>query len=174
MRTRPIALTLHSGIVELSLLPKGATWSNEMGFYMRKPLHNQDAIKALGLIMPNLGYISQGGHVTELMICRLPVWVPTSILVGLFIVLRGQREKTPTSRCLACNYSLVGNTTGICPECGTVIPEDQRARLEAPDGPESGVLSSPSAVEASGDSMRIADCKSDGSERRRESPETGG
>lgn len=30
------------------------------------------------------------------------------------------------ANCRACNYRLVGNTSGRCPECGTPIPADQR------------------------------------------------
>jgi hypothetical protein len=32
-------------------------------------------------------------------------------------------------RCARCRYWLIGNQSGICPECGTPIPDAQRERL---------------------------------------------
>ena len=34
------------------------------------------------------------------------------------------RERGPVAHCLRCGYSLAGNTTGYCPECGEVLPSD--------------------------------------------------
>lgn len=31
------------------------------------------------------------------------------------------RKNLPTDRCLHCGYSLIGNVSGICPECGERI-----------------------------------------------------
>ena len=31
--------------------------------------------------------------------------------------------------CQSCGYNLAGNVSGICPECGTLIPEDVKAML---------------------------------------------
>jgi len=31
--------------------------------------------------------------------------------------------------CKKCNYDLTGNVSGICPECGTPIPDDQKQLL---------------------------------------------
>ncbi|QDV89385.1 hypothetical protein RAS2_04520 [Phycisphaerae bacterium RAS2] len=37
---------------------------------------------------------------------------------------------TTNEACSFCGYNLVGNTTGICPECGTAIPDAMRAALQ--------------------------------------------
>lgn len=31
------------------------------------------------------------------------------------------RKQRSTTRCPTCDYSLIGNKTGICPECGNVV-----------------------------------------------------
>lgn len=36
-----------------------------------------------------------------------------------------------------CRYDLRNNSSGICPECGTVIPEEQCARLGLATGTKS-------------------------------------
>lgn len=41
------------------------------------------------------------------------------LVFGLFKSLRPR----PTGRCQKCDYDLTGNTSGICPECGTVAPK---------------------------------------------------
>jgi hypothetical protein len=46
----------------------------------------------------------------------LCLWVGQSKHVQRF-----QRRK---GQCLECGYPLIGNTTGVCPECGTAIPSD--------------------------------------------------
>ena len=54
-----------------------------------------------------------------------PHWLLALILlaptVGLFV-----RRRRPPRRgfCLRCFYNLTGNTSGICPECGTPIPKE--------------------------------------------------
>jgi hypothetical protein len=59
------------------------------------------------------------------------IWLPDWLLVTTFAVLpiywlvttligwRRSRRK----RCRACGYSLQGNTSGVCPECGTPVPK---------------------------------------------------
>ncbi len=43
------------------------------------------------------------------------VWAVARILRGVIVV-------PDVSRCAICGYSLIGNSTGICSECGTPIP----------------------------------------------------
>lgn len=58
---------------------------------------------------------------------------PTGIPLILIIVIMGwriRRSAVPrVGECELCSYTLVGNVSGICPECGTTIPEEQRTRL---------------------------------------------
>lgn len=56
----------------------------------------------------------------------VPLWTlilgfaayPLSVLLGNSI---GRRRNRRLSWCLKCGYDLTGNTTGICPECGTKV-----------------------------------------------------
>ncbi len=73
------------------------------------------------------GRTGQGVFV-ELSYVRMPFWIPVVVL--LFHPVRSlmtgpwrQRRRRRRNQCLTCGYSLTGNTSGICPECGTAIPE---------------------------------------------------
>ena len=54
----------------------------------------------------------------------LATWV---VLRGLRVLsdgrLREPRPKHPLGHCLDCGYNLTGNVSGICPECGTPVPD---------------------------------------------------
>ncbi len=55
---------------------------------------------------------------------EVSLWIPFVILVvpTIFIWLR-ERKRIPPGSCRQCRYNLAGNSSGICPECGTEIPE---------------------------------------------------
>ena len=64
-----------------------------------------------------------------------PILVPGGVVVGIFLVCFASRpdRHLPVKggeqrHCKACGYNLTGNVSGICPECGTVIP---RRELDA-------------------------------------------
>jgi hypothetical protein len=51
----------------------------------------------------------------------LPLWLPLAF-IGLPTALLwylDRRPRVPPGQCPSCNYNLSGNTSGICPECGT-------------------------------------------------------
>ena len=57
----------------------------------------------------------------------VPAWFAACVLfVGpIPIALRGPYRRWRRRRqgqCLKCGYSLTGNTSGVCPECGTDVP----------------------------------------------------
>jgi hypothetical protein len=49
---------------------------------------------------------------------------------ALIVVIRGPAKMPIASNCLQCAYDLRHNESGICPECGTAIPEEQREKLK--------------------------------------------
>ncbi|QDV90501.1 hypothetical protein RAS2_15800 [Phycisphaerae bacterium RAS2] len=57
-------------------------------------------------------------------------------LLGFFLMqsLRQWRGSEKTITCRECYYCLRGNSSGTCPECGTVIPDEQRAQLAGAAG----------------------------------------
>jgi hypothetical protein len=58
---------------------------------------------------------------------RFPGWVPVVLLVLIparwFSCRTRLRRRQVAGACLACGYSLTGNTSGTCPECGTPIKQ---------------------------------------------------
>jgi hypothetical protein len=56
----------------------------------------------------------------------VPFWfvvVLASVLpiLRLLVVIRGVGKSSAC--CMVCGYNLTGNTSGVCPECGTAISE---------------------------------------------------
>lgn len=68
----------------------------------------------------------------------LQCWVMAMVLFGpclagvLLISGFHTPERISEVSCIHCSYDLTGNATGRCPECGTVIPAEQRALLGSP------------------------------------------
>ena len=57
-----------------------------------------------------------------------PIWLPSMLfgLLTLFLFLR--KRAWPRRRgtlCIRCGYNLTGNTSGVCPECGTRLMKRQ-------------------------------------------------
>ncbi len=48
---------------------------------------------------------------------------------GVYLLLR--RSHHPPGQCRCCNYNLTGNTSGVCPECGTPVQEHDAAGNES-------------------------------------------
>ena len=63
-------------------------------------------------------------------ITTIPLWIPISALVFILWLVRPRQAQAVHNRC-SCGYSLFGNISGICPECGQSIgPRDRnRTRL---------------------------------------------
>jgi hypothetical protein len=61
----------------------------------------------------------------------LSLYLPYWLIILLFAVLpsawtlnRLRTRKNDLNLCGTCSYSLTGNTSGICPECGTPVPKE--------------------------------------------------
>lgn len=67
------------------------------------------------------GYVNRPNYIR----IRIPYWpvvvvlsiLPLSGLIGEFLRQRNRFD----GRCLHCHYNLTGNTSGVCPECGTAV-----------------------------------------------------
>ena len=53
------------------------------------------------------------------------VWSIAAILAGVAVGREVARDRTriPPQSCRQCGYNLTGNTSGVCPECGTAISD---------------------------------------------------
>jgi hypothetical protein len=62
-------------------------------------------------------------HVAPMPLILVPYWAILFLLIfAIFYVhRRNRRRRTPGHP--ICLYDLTGNTSGTCPECGTVIPK---------------------------------------------------
>lgn len=68
----------------------------------------------------------QGGSSREVSWALWPL-VACTVLPTL-VLLWMRRERVPPGMCRACGYDLAGNTSGRCPECGTLVPPTGDAR----------------------------------------------
>jgi hypothetical protein len=55
----------------------------------------------------------------------VPYWFPTGLFAtmpaAITILAIRRRARPDTNACSSCGYSLTGNTSGVCPECGTPV-----------------------------------------------------
>lgn len=67
-------------------------------------------------------------HVEMASAIGVTVWCifPSFYVTSKVFAARGLLSRTRSpGMCAECGYNLTGNVTGICPECGTAIPEEQ-------------------------------------------------
>ena len=102
------------------------------GFSFRStPLNGQPLWTYRGRL-GKLGFIywstyHSGLFVPQGFILVLPYWFVILVFSALFFpfvlkrVLDERRRAAGAGRCVQCGYNLTGNTSGICPECGTKV-----------------------------------------------------
>lgn len=60
-----------------------------------------------------------------------PLWWLASLLAAFSLLCawrwRRAMRKPPDEQCRKCGYNLTGNTSGVCPECGTPVPQKAAA-----------------------------------------------
>ena len=122
---RNIGAACRSGWVTLSFL-SGETrasgtvypaWQRDGWFWQE----NTSVVFLFNTILPYASIRAGGYH--SLLIPL--IWL--ALLAGLPTVLRRFRFVEKTGVCRKCTYDLTGNTSGACPECGTVIAKEQAA-----------------------------------------------
>ena len=67
---------------------------------------------------------------------RFPYWVAVAVLAalplyGAYCLVRFGRGRL-SGGCVRCGYSLTGNTSGVCPECGTPVPKEPADKSPRP------------------------------------------
>lgn len=60
----------------------------------------------------------------------IPIWLP-SVLAAIVSAMMFwfSRSRPPPGHCAKCGYDLTSNTSGICPECGKLIPKEIQEKL---------------------------------------------
>jgi len=60
----------------------------------------------------------------------LPLWIPLVVCIAATIVVFRRTRMTPTS-CGGCGYDLTGNVSGVCPECGERVVDEENYPIDA-------------------------------------------
>ena len=78
--------------------------------------------------------VPQGGF-TQITYVGVPYWgmfVFLQVVLAVCLIRQWRRDRrVPATACPDCSYDLTANVSGVCPECGTAIPESVRQRLAA-------------------------------------------
>jgi hypothetical protein len=72
----------------------------------------------------NLKWSATFSFVPALQSMSLPLWMPLVLVaVPTAVLWWRDRRRVPPGHCQRCGYDLTGNTSGICPECGSSVPK---------------------------------------------------
>ena len=112
----PTTKSMRDGIARRSPL---SSW--HWGKSARRSYGFEDSVFPVSVTSKNLSFFSIPLY--------LPACVSGILLTGMLMLRwRANRKilRISMGMCPVCNYDLTGNVSGICPECGTVIPEEAR------------------------------------------------
>ncbi len=105
--------------VDWSTIEDGAKWSWP-SIYADDYLFGMQEFDFAGAFDVKRWYLDQGYFESS-----LPPIVAGALLVTLVLWCLDRRRLHPSGACKHCGYNLTGNTSGICPECGTKSPDHQ-------------------------------------------------
>jgi len=60
---------------------------------------------------------------------HLPLWIPFCLLAFALSFAKWRGHRAKQGHCRKCRYNLMGNTSGVCPECGTPITDEQQKMI---------------------------------------------
>lgn len=93
-------------------------WGNNYSFDVLRLPQEPLTLRSFGVSLPS---VEANKGVT---VIRVPLWVPFSlVMVAAFCLWHPGRLPKDKTHCRNCAYNLVGNISGVCPECGTPIAE---------------------------------------------------
>jgi len=126
-----IVCILKSGVIDGNGCPIGLPLSSS--YTLRRGFWVTDVVDDLFGFTPPEGWLSyllrprmQGafpdsGYAVGFL--RIPLAPPVIALAALTAFLWYRDRQVPPGYCRKCGYDLTGNISGICPECGTPIPQ---------------------------------------------------
>ena len=65
--------------------------------------------------------VSLNGELARSGLWRIPLWLPLLVVAPATLLLWRLDRRVAPGHCRRCRYNLTGNTTGVCPECGTAF-----------------------------------------------------
>jgi hypothetical protein len=63
----------------------------------------------------------QGIRFVQLVVPQWLIALATAVLPAIWVLRAGRRLRASHPQCTVCLYNLTGNTSGVCPECGTAV-----------------------------------------------------
>jgi len=117
-RTSDWELSLESGVLKI------VRWDREVSEYeggtftWNSGLKMEEGLRAFGIRMPFYGYDSNKLFTYQAL--DIPLWLifALAMIPNSLLWYRGRR-RFPAGHCGSCGYDLIGNLSGVCPECGT-------------------------------------------------------
>jgi hypothetical protein len=86
---------------------------------------NPDAVDDVSIGVGKFWYLRDSDHSnSRVWNVSVPPWFLVCVSAVLPVLWILRRKRKPPGRCPACGYSLTGNTSGTCPECGTPVPKE--------------------------------------------------
>lgn len=77
-----------------------------------------------GFNWPFLDFGGSSGEVNFVLSGTGFACIPTGLII--MAVLKARRRESPPGMCRECGYNLYGNVSGVCPECGSRVPEQEK------------------------------------------------
>lgn len=115
---RQIAAGINT-LLSLSLLVLSLVW-------VGRRIQIADACSAVAILSAATSVA--GGLMRANDLCTLALAV---VFLALSLTIRSaeamRAKNADPHLCKTCGYNLTGNVSGVCPECGTTVPEEQRA-----------------------------------------------
>lgn len=96
------------------------TMSAHRGFYLY-PASNE-----------NFGFIAPGtGRSGPFTFIRIPLWLILTVILIPTLFMWNRDRRPPPGHCRYCRYNLTGNVSGVCPECGRRISDQDVTAAQA-------------------------------------------
>ena len=123
MKKRTIAWWTYGGL--LFGVTAGFSWGGCLCSIPGLPGYLLASTLGLGSSSDPLVSCATGGRLDMLVPANAVVYTVVGAMIGLLIAFC-RRERSGPPRCGKCGCLLVGNTSGVCPECGTPVGQSGR------------------------------------------------
>jgi hypothetical protein len=136
-----LGLMVSSLWYELGCGVQGVLIRTEFGCLLidRSPVTRRDLfgyVSNCGGHYPNRGWLSWSapGLFPDRLGVFLPLWIPAAVAFCTAVFFHRKSRRERDGRCRKCDYDLTGNISGVCPECGTPVPQGVTDMAATDDG----------------------------------------